>query len=89
MPISSLVVTLDPDPELSAQAIAALGCISGATLGERHQLKLPLVLESDSLRQGRDTVEHLPSLPGVLFVDVVQIDFEDADQTPCNDDNSY
>lgn len=89
MPISSLVVTLDSDPNLRQRAVAALAAMSRVTLGEPYSSRLPVVVETATLAEGRQFVEQqLTHLEGVRFVDVVRIDFEDLDGGSCNDDDS-
>ncbi len=89
MPISSLVITLDPDPDLRERALSSLTAMSGVTVGTAYSTRLPVVLETATLAEGRDLVEQqLTQLEGVRFVDVVRIDFEDLDGELWNDDDS-
>lgn len=78
MPTSAVVITLEPS--LAEHSIEALRQDERLLLGERHGPQLPAVIETSSLAQSIALVEReLLSIPGVLQVHVVQIDFEDVD----------
>jgi hypothetical protein len=80
VPVSALVLTLDPDPrrrELLFQQLARDPRISTGPLAHG---RLPVVVETETLAEGdRLVAEELPDLAGVLFVDVVLVDFSDID----------
>lgn len=89
MPISSLVVTLDADSDLRESALAALRVMRGVTVGELRTTRLPVVLETATLQEGHEFVDHaLRHIEGVRFVDIVRIDFEDMNGGSWNDDDS-
>jgi hypothetical protein len=89
MPVSSLVVTLDSDPELIRRALDTLSRLPGVTLGSLFETRLPLVLETSHLTEGYEFVEGvLRGIDGVQFVDVVRIDFDDLEEGSWNDDAS-
>ncbi len=77
MPISSLVLTLEPPVKHSV--LEALAADSRIAVGEAHGLRLPVVTETSSLREGEALAEQLGALPGVTFVDVVFVDFADEE----------
>lgn len=77
MPVSGLVLTLDESPLLQASARAALGSDARITLGDAIERRLPVVTETESLTEGEELAEEIARMPGVLFVDVVSIDFSD------------
>lgn len=82
MPISGLVVTLSDDPSLHKIALDQLASDPRLTLGELHGNRLPVVAETDTVRQGTNLVrEELLDIPGVVFVDVVSVDFSDIDES--------
>jgi len=80
MVISALVVTLSPEAERRAAALAQLASDPRLTLGAAQRDRLPVVAESGSTADGVALVEALGDTPGVMRVDVVSIDFslEDA-----------
>lgn len=78
MIISGLLLTLSEDVQLASRAEAALSARPEFTLAERSQRWLPVVVEAESVGAGRDLHDWLNALPGVEFVDVVQVNFEEA-----------
>lgn len=79
MPISSLVVTLESS---SCGVLAELARDPRVTLGELQGLHLPVVLEAPTLEESEAVVEGLARRAGILFVDVVTVDFSDAVAEP-------
>lgn len=78
MAISGLVITLTDDPKVRAHAIASIEEHDRITVGDRQKNRLPVVLETESSREGSRLVrETLMDLEGVEFVDVVTVNFED------------
>lgn len=83
MPISALVVTLSPLPELKKRALHTLSKDHRLTLGQLQGTRLPLVVETETTRESTRLVrEELPAIEGVIFVDVVMVDFSDAHPPP-------
>lgn len=76
MPIASVVVTLDPRGGLRQQALARLVADRRVDLGEAVGSHLPAVLDTETPEEGVELVESLLATPGVLGIDVVQIDFD-------------
>lgn len=81
MIISGLLLTLSEEAPLADRAEAALRTRPEFTLAERSQRWLPVVVEVENVRAGRDLHDWLNALPGVEFVDVVQVNFEEETQT--------
>lgn len=80
MPISALVITLDPDPERRARALDSLHRDPRLTLGEMTAGRLPVVAETETLAGGDRLVsDELSAVEGVVLVDVVLVDFSDVD----------
>ncbi len=79
MPISSLLVTLDQDPHLKAEAQQWLDSRPAVTTGPLHGQRLPVVLDTVSLDEGRELVEQMGNVRGIAFVDVLSINFEDTE----------
>lgn len=77
MPVSALVLTLDP--ALGDVARESLALDPRVTLGEACGTRLPVVTETESLADGEDLAIELARTPGVLGVDVISIDFSDID----------
>jgi len=80
MIISGLLLTLSEDAQLADRVEAALRSRPEFTLAERSQRWLPVVIEVENVRASRDLHDWLNALPGVEFVDVVQVNFEDEAQ---------
>jgi hypothetical protein len=77
MIVSSLVVTLDPDPERRTHALEMLAGDARLTLGEAIADRLPVVAETASAALGAQLCEELAARDGVLGVHVVAIDFSE------------
>jgi hypothetical protein len=77
MPISSLVLTLEAPVKHSVYEVLAAD--PRVEVGEAHGLRLPVVTETRTLSEGEALAEQLGALPGVTFVDVVLVDFSDAE----------
>ncbi len=85
MVTSALVVTLDKGSCARRGAIDALASDSRLTLGELAGARLPVVAETMGLGAAEALVEELSAVPGVVFVDVVLVDFDpeaDRDTAP-------
>jgi hypothetical protein len=77
---SGLVLTLSADPALARQAQTTLHARPELTLGQANKRWLPLVAETADVGASRDLCDWLSALPGVDFVDVVQVNFEETEQ---------
>jgi len=82
MPTSGLVITLSADAELAAQTRAMLMVRREFTVGERNDHWLPVAMEASDDAGSRDLHDWLHSLPGVEFVDVVYVNFDDDKYPP-------
>jgi nitrate reductase NapAB chaperone NapD len=80
MPISALVIQLETQRALSSVE-SRLADDGRITLGQPQGTCLPLVTETQTLRESRDLAEDLERLPGVLRVDLVFANFEDLSTT--------
>lgn len=80
MIISGLLLTLSEDPRLAERAERTLRARPGFTLAARARRWLPAVVEVEDARAGRELHEWLEALPGVDFVDVVQVNFEETER---------
>ena len=78
MPVSSLVVHLSAEPELSARAVAEIRSNSAFLAGEQTQRYLPLSLATESEHENKACWRWLGSLPGVEFVEVLNVVFSPA-----------
>jgi hypothetical protein len=78
---SGLVITLNADPALATQARAALQARPEFTLGKLNARWLPAALEAADVGASRDVHDWLNTVPGVDFVDVVQVNFEEEDDS--------
>lgn len=77
MPISGLAITLNSDDALAQASVAALADHACITIGQREGHRLPIVVETASEEEDRDVWQWLHSLPGVQFVDVACVHFDD------------
>lgn len=78
MPVSGWVITLENDVQKRDSALQVLGRESRITCGEAHGLRLPVVAETSTMKEGESLFEALRALDGVAFIDVVSIDFTDT-----------
>jgi hypothetical protein len=81
MPISGLILTLNADAELAAQAVATVSTRPEFTPGERKARWLPVAMEARDDAASRDLHDWLNALPGVDFVDVVYVNFDEDEAT--------
>ncbi|HMR74470.1 MAG TPA: hypothetical protein PKD61_05145 [Polyangiaceae bacterium] len=73
MAIASVLLSIEPDQEL--QARAALGERPELTLGATIAGRIPAVVESGDARSLEQLLRDYCGAPGVLFADVVGVDF--------------
>lgn len=81
MPISGLILTLNADTELAAQAVASVSERPEFMPGERNARWLPVAMEARDDAESRDLHDWLNALPGVDFVDVVYVNFDEDEAT--------
>lgn len=79
MPISGLLITLDRDPAKRADALAALQRHPSIDLGEGEDHRIPIVVDTPSSDEDRAVWNWLHELPGVTFVDVVYVHFDEGE----------
>jgi hypothetical protein len=77
MPISGLLITLDRDPSKRTSAIAALQQHPSIDLGEGEDHRLPIVVDTPSSDDDRAVWDWLHEQPGITFVDVVYVHFDE------------
>ena len=78
MPVSGLVLTLNDDPTLRSDAIAAIEADERLTIGDAQGLHLPVVAETDTIGEGKQLLrEELMDIDGVVFVKLITVNFED------------
>ncbi|MEZ4459453.1 MAG: hypothetical protein R3E66_06935 [bacterium] len=81
MPVSSLVVTLHDELSERMAALSQMESTTYLTVGEIvGRVHVPVVCESESLSQGEAHVRELMAMRGVVFVDVVMVDFSDLEE---------
>jgi nitrate reductase NapAB chaperone NapD len=100
MPVSGLVVSLKSDLTLREEAIAAIRKESRIEVGVIEGRRMAIVIDTTSTDDDKQLWCWLAALPGVTFVDVAMVGFEDQDDDseandgvasatpPCNDLNS-
>jgi hypothetical protein len=77
MPISGLILTLNADAELAEQSVATVSARAEFMPGERNARWLPVAMEARDDAESRDLHDWLNALPGVDFVDVVYVNFDE------------
>jgi hypothetical protein len=77
MPISGLILTINPDHPLRAQTFHKIKRRPELMLGELSGCWLPAVTETGTAGESREIHEWLTSLPSIMNVDVVSVDYED------------
>ena len=78
MSVSGLVITLSESPSERAWALAGLRSRSDLQLGELSERWLPVVLEKSDDESAEAVFREISLLPGVEYVDVVFVQFEDG-----------
>jgi hypothetical protein len=78
---SGIVITLNADAVLARQAQTTLQARPELTLGELNARWLPVALEAADVSASRDFHDWLNTVPGVDFVDVVEVNFTEPDLT--------
>ena len=79
---SGLVLTLSANATLAAEAIANVKARPEFTPGEHNDRWLPLAMEARDDDASRELHDWLHALPGVDYVDVVSVSFEEPDLIP-------
>ena len=74
---SGLVITLSSDAELAAHALTQLSARPEFMPGGRTDRWLPVAMEARDDSASRDLHDWLQALPGVDYVDVVSVHFEE------------
>lgn len=88
MPVSGLVVSLADDPALREQTIATIGRESRIEIGSLEFQRMAIVIDTVSTDEDKQLWHWLTSLPGVVFVDVVMVGFEDPEEAAAPSDGS-
>ncbi len=76
MPVSGLVVSLSDEPQLRAGALSVIGRESRITMGICEENRLAIVVETVSSEEDRQLWEWLGDLPGVTFIEVAFVGFD-------------
>lgn len=79
MPISGLVVSLVSDRQLREEAIATIKAEPCIEVGVIQSQRMAIVLDTPSTDDDKRLWCWLSSLPGVVFVDVAMVAFEDPE----------
>ena len=82
MPVSGLVVTLSNDPDRGAEAINAIDAEPSLEIGTTVSQRMAVVMDTQSSEADKALWNWLQSLPGVVFVDVAMVGFEETDAEP-------
>lgn len=82
MPVSGLLITLTTDDRLAAEVVQRLQTRREILPGERQQQWLPVAVDGRDETHSREVHDWIVQLPGVAFVDVVSVHFEEAAAAP-------
>lgn len=77
MPVSGLIVRLG-EGALGAAGLAAMRARAELTVGRADGRHLPVAVEARDVAHSRELHDWLTALPGVEFVDVVCVNFEES-----------
>lgn len=77
---SGLVITLSADATLAARAVARVSARVEFTPGERNARWLPVAMEAEDDAHARELHDWIGAQPGVEFVDVVSVSFDDSER---------
>jgi len=77
MPISGLAITLERDAALAEQARRALAGDERIELGPQNDNRIAATIETQSQQEDRQLRDWINALPGVTYVDIVFIHFDD------------
>jgi len=76
MPVSGLVLSLCDEPYPRAETLAVMGREARITMGDLEANRLAIVLDTASSEEDRQLWDWLGALPGVSFVEVAFVGFE-------------
>jgi len=79
MPISGLVVSLTADPKLREQATSTIASDPRVEVGTTTTQQVAIVVETSSSVEDRQFWQWLNDLPGVCFVTVAFVGFEQSE----------
>ena len=82
MPVSGLVVSLSDEPQPRAEALDVIGREPRITVGVLEANRLAIVLDTASSEEDRQLWTWLGSLPGVSFVEVAFVGFDQQEKSP-------
>lgn len=85
MPISGLVISIDCDKHDRQTVVKKIDDITYIKLGQSSSHRIPAVLETPSPRQDRQTIQEINDIPGVTFIDVVFVHFDQEEEGTQNE----
>ena len=88
MPVAGLALTFNQDEALASDAVAQMFKRDEIQLGELDGRYMAAVLDTADSRASRELHRWIESLPGVDFVDVVYVGFDDHEGEPSTPANS-
>lgn len=89
MQINGLLVTLAPQSRAKCEAIARhLAGRTELSVGELNDRWLPVAMEAVDDAHAREIHDWIGAQPGVEFVDVVSVSFDDADVSPMDSEQA-
>lgn len=88
MPVSGLVITLKGGAGERRATIDTIAGNDAFTVGKRTGRWLPIAMEAIDDGESRQLHDWLMSLPGVAFVDVVSVNFDESSLAEQNDETN-
>lgn len=82
MPVSGLVVSLAHEPELRDRAVEAVRNDPRFDVGVLRSSRMAVVCDTSSSEEDKQAWHWLQELPGVMFVDLAMVAFEDEHPAP-------
>lgn len=78
MPVSGLVVSFTDQPDLAAKAVDAIRDEPRIEIGVTDSRRMAIVIDTATSDDDKQLWNWLQGLPGVAFVDLVMVGFEDS-----------
>ena len=78
MPVSGLVVSFTDQPALREKAMDAIRDEPRIEIGVAKSRRMAIVIDTASSDEDKQLWNWLQELPGVVFVDVVMVGFEES-----------
>lgn len=82
MPVAGLTLTFNENEALASRAVGELFKHASIELGEMNGRYIAAVMDTETSHESRDLHRWIESLPGIDFVDVVYVGFDEEAPIP-------